>query len=127
MELARADNRKVVGGGKPDDLQESTQFHVLATKGAVYLPHVDRHGAYTTTLNEEGEKLWVMWPNLVIAELYHRPQSQELPAPLGVYLEPDMSGTMHWHIGKLPEILKATKAAIEVPGITNEGMAASFY
>ncbi|KAM0350511.1 hypothetical protein ACHAPU_002990 [Fusarium lateritium] len=146
IELTRADNGKSSGVSHSDDLQDCAKFHVLATTGAAHLPHVDRHGVYTTILNEEGEKLWVIWPGLGIEGLKRWRQTDELPAPIGVYLEEGsiliqapstlhapltmhtclMSGTMHWNTTQLLGILQATEAAIKDPGITNEGMAASF-
>ncbi|KAL4721817.1 hypothetical protein ACLX1H_011311 [Fusarium chlamydosporum] len=50
------------------DLDDCTAFQLLASKGAAHLPHVDRHGVYTTALNEEGKKLWLLWPGLSLPQ-----------------------------------------------------------
>ncbi|KAM0433218.1 hypothetical protein ACHAQK_009267 [Fusarium lateritium] len=130
------------------DLDESVSFHLLATKGAAHLPHIDRHGVYTTALNEEGLKLWVVWPNMTLEQLqsYHSDNPQEqgkLPFPgVAVFLRPGdmlfqppntlhmpitletclMSGTMHWHTSHLRDILLYSKEAVERPAVTNEAM-----
>jgi hypothetical protein len=134
------------------DLEECTSFHLLATKGAAHLPHIDRHGVYTTALNEEGLKLWVVWPNMALEQLqgYFPKNTQEkgnLPFPgIAVFLEPGdmlfqppntlhmpitletclMSGTMHWHTSHLRDILLYTKEAVEQPMVTNEAISVQF-
>ncbi|KAF4437805.1 hypothetical protein F53441_12946 [Fusarium austroafricanum] len=125
------------------DLISGMTFHLLATKGAGHLPHIDRHGMWTTALCEEGKKLWLQWPNLDLETIKSREVPHEGIAVLlekgDMLIQPPntlhapltledclMTGTMHWHSSQLLDILLFTKAAVEDPSITNEGMAAQF-
>ncbi|KAJ4248128.1 hypothetical protein NW762_012898 [Fusarium torreyae] len=145
IDLTRTDNGKAEEPSL-DDFDDCVTFQLLATKGAAHLPHIDRHGVYTTALNEEGRKLWIMWPQLTFEELkswrmgtipdggiavyigqgdmlIQPPNTLHSPVTLNDCL---MTGTMHWHSSHLLDILRYTKAAVEDPGITNEAMARQF-
>ncbi|KAH7132817.1 hypothetical protein EDB81DRAFT_119209, partial [Dactylonectria macrodidyma] len=58
--LTRGDNGKGTNDERFIDLDACAGFQLCATKGAVHLPHVDRHGVMTMVYNDVGEKLWSM-------------------------------------------------------------------
>ncbi|OBS22879.1 hypothetical protein FPOA_09202 [Fusarium poae] len=124
------------------DIDNSEGFHLLGTKGAAHLEHIDRHGVYTTVFCEEGKKLWLMWPKVPLGQLsegapsngiailieegsmlIQPPNTMHAPITLEDCL---MTGSMHWHSSHLYDILRYTQAAIENPAITNESMARQF-
>ncbi|KAI3572071.1 hypothetical protein IWW34DRAFT_795500 [Fusarium oxysporum f. sp. albedinis] len=147
LELSREENGKREYRTESTDLDESTSFHLLASQGAVHLPHVDHHYVYTTIFNEEGHKLWLMWPGLGIDGLQTWRETGQVPdGGIPVYIAPGytliqppgtlhapitvsdclMTGTMHWHSSQLHNILRYTKAEIEDPEITNESFSRQF-
>lgn len=148
LEMSTGDNGKTSPQGYIGDLDSSARFQLLATTGAVHLPHVDRHGVFTTVLNEQGEKVWIVWPNLTMEELEKQTEPGAIPPtkPIAIHIEEGsllimppnclhapvtmktclMTGTMHWNTSHLLEILQGTKAAIETPAITNEPVSPQF-
>ncbi|KAM0231613.1 hypothetical protein ACHAPO_008461 [Fusarium lateritium] len=141
IELARTNNGKLEEPAF-NDFDDCTGFQLLASKGAAHLAHIDRHGVYTTALNEEGKKLWLLWPNVPLEDLQgdvpdggiaifidegdmliQPPNTLHAPITLEDCL---MTGTMHWHSSHLLSILQYTKAEIENPALTNEAMARQF-
>jgi hypothetical protein len=147
LELSREENGKREFRPESTDLDESTSFHLLASQGAVHLPHVDHHGVYTTIFNEEGHKLWLMWPGLGIDGLKEWRSTGQVPQDgIPVYIAPGytliqppgtlhapititdclMTGTMHWHSSQLLDVLRYTKAEIEDPEMTNESFSRQF-
>lgn len=40
------------------DLSDSARFQLCGKRGALSMPHIDRHGVITTVYNDEGRKLW---------------------------------------------------------------------
>ncbi|KAM0541076.1 hypothetical protein ACHAPJ_013387 [Fusarium lateritium] len=126
IKLTRQDNGKNLTAQRFNDLEDSTEFHLLTTKGAMHLPHIDRHGVYTTALNEEGEKLWVIWPNLGLAGLKDFCETKESPkGGIAIHIQQGslliqppntlhapitletclMTGTMRWNTTHLLDIL----------------------
>ncbi|RSL55929.1 hypothetical protein CEP51_014473, partial [Fusarium floridanum] len=147
IESIEEDNGKSVIKESFGDLNNCASFQLLATKGAIHLPHIDHHGVYTTTFNEEGDKLWLMWPGLGLQGLSQWRQASQIPdggvaihIPQGwTLIQPPstlhaplttqdclMTGTMHWHSTLLLDILKQTKLEVQDPGLTNEPMAHQF-
>ncbi|KAF4459645.1 hypothetical protein FALBO_13596 [Fusarium albosuccineum] len=147
LELSREENGKREFRPESIDLDESTSFHLLASRGAVHLPHVDHHGVYTTVFNEEGHKLWLMWPGLGLDGLKEWRSTGQVPRNgIPIYIPPGytliqppgtlhapititdclMTGTMHWHSSQLLDILRYTKAEIEDPEMTNEPFSRQF-
>ncbi|KAF5555101.1 hypothetical protein FNAPI_6230 [Fusarium napiforme] len=147
IELSSADNGKTEEEAPVGDLDDSTRFQLLATTGAIHLPHVDRHGVLTTVLNEQGEKIWLAWPNLGFDVLKGWDEENELPTPpIAIHIEEGsyliqppstlhapvtmktclMTGTMHWYSGHLPDIITATCLIKEDAKITNEDVSDQF-
>ncbi|RSL91941.1 hypothetical protein CDV31_015371 [Fusarium ambrosium] len=147
IESIEEDNGKSVTKESFGDLNDCASFQLLATKGAIHLPHIDHHGVYTTTFNEEGDKLWLMWPGLGLQGLSQWRQTSQIPdGGVAIYIpqgwtliQPPstlhaplttqdclMTGTMHWHSTLLLDILKQTKLEVQDPGLTNEPMAHQF-
>ncbi|SCN99821.1 uncharacterized protein FFB20_11009 [Fusarium fujikuroi] len=132
LDLSCEENGKREYRTESTDLDESTSFHLLASQGAVHLPHVDHHYVYTTVFNEEGHKLWLMWPGLGIDGLRTWRHTGQVPdGGIPIYIAPGYTlvqppGTMHWHSSQLHNILRYTKAEIEDPDITNESFSRQF-
>ncbi|KAF5651903.1 hypothetical protein F25303_3804 [Fusarium sp. NRRL 25303] len=147
IELSYADNGKIEAEVSVGDLDNSTRFQLLASTGAIHLPYIDRHGVFTTVLNEQGEKVWLVWPNLGFEVLKNWDEDDELPTALiaihieeGSYLiQPPstlqapvtvkaslMTGTMHWYSGHLLDIMQATCIINEDEKITNEDISDQF-
>lgn len=144
METIRSQNGKR-GEKIVCDLTESTRFQLLASKGAFHLPHVDRHGVITTVFNDEGEKLWLVWPFENTTD-WSRSHSCLSGRVLALYLEEGstliqpsgmihapftlentlMTGTMHWHPQTMLQVLEQTQAEIQAPYITNEPVSEEF-
>lgn len=147
IELSSRDNGKIEAEVSVGDLDDSTRFQLLASTGAIHLPHVDRHGVFTTVLNEQGEKVWLVWPNLGFEVLRNWDEDEELPtAPIAIHIEEGsyliqppstlhapvtmktclMTGTMHWYSGHLLDIIQATCVINEDEKITNEDISDQF-
>ncbi|KAF5576269.1 hypothetical protein FPCIR_12698 [Fusarium pseudocircinatum] len=147
IELSSADNGKTEAEAPVGDLDDLTRFQLLATTGAIHLPHVDRHGVLATVLTEQGEKIWLVWPNLGLDVLRGWDEENELPTPpIAIHIEecsyliqpPStlhapvtmktclMTGTMHWYPGHLPGIIQATYMINEDAKITNEDVSDQF-
>lgn len=143
IELSRSDNGKSEIPGF-SDFDECKGFHLLATKGAAHMPHIDRHGVYTTVYSEEGRKVWMVWIKADIEEvsashlvsgggvailidegdlLIQPPNIFHAPITLDDCL---MTGTMHWNSSQLLEILRSTKREVKTSWLTNEAMARQF-
>ncbi|KAL2669873.1 hypothetical protein Neosp_015170 [[Neocosmospora] mangrovei] len=127
----------------PIDLTASTHFQLLATRGVMHLPHVDRHHVITTAFCEDGEKLWVTWPGLHLEDLKKWLDTGVYPANgIALYLEQGstliqlgttlyaplsltnvlMTGTMHWHPKSMVRVMEASRFELENPHVTNEEM-----
>ncbi|KAF5555145.1 hypothetical protein FMEXI_1665 [Fusarium mexicanum] len=78
IEISSVDNGKIETEALVGDLDDSTRFQLLASIGAIHLPHIDRHGVFTTVLNEQGEKIWLVWPNLGLDVLRNWDEEDEL-------------------------------------------------
>ncbi|CVL07076.1 uncharacterized protein FMAN_15249 [Fusarium mangiferae] len=138
----RTDNGKLE---QPEwrDLDNCLVFHLLTSKGAAHLQHVDSHGVYTTALTEVTRKLWLVWLGLELEDL----ETHEVPdggvailidegdmliQPTNILHVPitleDMliTGTMYWHSSHLLDILSHTKAQVKDPTLTNETIARQF-
>ncbi|CVL07187.1 uncharacterized protein FMAN_15316 [Fusarium mangiferae] len=147
IELSYADNGKIEAEVSVGDLDDSTRFQLLASTGAIHLPHIDRHGVFTTVLNEQGEKVWLIWPNLGFEVLKNWDEENKLPtAPIAIHIEEGsyliqppstlhapvtmktclMTGTMHWYSGHLLDITQATCIINEDEKITNEDISDQF-
>ncbi|SCO58657.1 uncharacterized protein FFMR_15813 [Fusarium fujikuroi] len=147
IELTSADNGNIEAEVSVGDLDDSTRFQLLASTGAIHLPHVDRHGVFTTVLNEQGEKVRLVWPNLGFEVLRKWDEDEELPtAPIAIRIEEGsyliqplstlhapvtmktclMTGTMHWYSGHLLDITQATCIINEDEKITNEDISDQF-
>ncbi|KAF5986970.1 hypothetical protein FBULB1_2176 [Fusarium bulbicola] len=147
IELSSTDNGKIETEALVGDLDDSTRFQLLASTGAILLPHIDRHGVFTTVLNEQGEKILLVWPNLGWDVLRNWDEEDELPTPPiaidveeGSYLiQPPstlhapvtmktclMTVTMHWYSGHLLDIIQATCVLKEDANITNEDISDQF-
>ncbi|RMJ20317.1 hypothetical protein CDV36_000137 [Fusarium kuroshium] len=134
-------------GAIPIDLTASTHFQLLATRGAMHLPHVDRHRVITTAFCEDGEKLWVTWPGLHLEDLKKWLDTGVYQANgIALYLEPGstlvqpgttlhaplsltnvlMMGTMHWHPKSMVRVMEASRFELENPLVTNEEMSSEF-
>ncbi|KAF5716318.1 hypothetical protein FGLOB1_2598 [Fusarium globosum] len=105
------------------------------------------HGVFTTVLNEQGEKVWFVWPNLGFDVLRNWDGDEELPTgPIAIHIEEGsyliqppstlhapvtmntclMTGTMHWHSGHLLDIIQVTCIINEDEKITNEDISDQF-
>ncbi|EEU34546.1 uncharacterized protein NECHADRAFT_88830 [Fusarium vanettenii 77-13-4] len=134
-------------GAIPIDLTASTHFQLLATRGAMHLPHVDLHHVITTAFCEDGEKLWVTWPGLHLEDLKKWLDTGVYPANgIALYLEQGstmvqpgttlhaplsltnvlMTGTMHWHPKSMVRVMEASRFELENPHVTNEEMSGEF-
>ncbi|KAF5705808.1 hypothetical protein FMUND_11910 [Fusarium mundagurra] len=122
------------------DLDRWTSFQLLASEGAAHLPHIDHHGMNTVVFNEEGDKLWLMWPGLGLDGIKKWRLGEPLKDGLPVYVPPGyvlwqplgtlhapititkclMRGRMLLHSSQLLDALRYTKAEIEDPDMTNE-------
>jgi hypothetical protein len=68
---------KVASGGhggkmrqmRNTDLAASQSFTLLAKAGAWSIPHIDRSGVLSSVEGIKGDKLWLEWPGLSIAQL----------------------------------------------------------
>lgn len=128
-------------GDIPIGLTTSKHFQLLATRGAMHLPHVDRHQVITTTFCEDGEKLWMTWPALYLEDIKKWLDTGVYPSNgIALYLEPDstlvqsgtalhallsltnvlMTGTMHWHPKSMVRVMEASKFELENPLVINE-------
>ncbi|KAG6978487.1 hypothetical protein FocnCong_v011682 [Fusarium oxysporum f. sp. conglutinans] len=140
LEFSHAGKRKRASQQNAADLDRWTSFQLLASEGAVHLPHIDHHGMNTVVFNEEGHKLWLMWPGLGLDGIKKWRLGEPLQGGLPVYVPPGyvlwqplgtlhapititnclMRGRMLLHSSQLLDILQYTKAEIEDPDITNE-------
>ncbi|KAF5689771.1 hypothetical protein FCIRC_1234 [Fusarium circinatum] len=147
IEISSVDNGKIETEALVGDLDDSTRFQLLASTGAIHLPHIDRHGVFTTVLNEQGEKIWLVWPNLGLDVLRNWDEEEELPTPpIAIHIEEGsyliqppstlhapmtmktclMKGTMHWYSGHLLDIIQATCVLKKDANITNEDISDQF-
>ncbi|RGP59252.1 hypothetical protein FSPOR_11469 [Fusarium sporotrichioides] len=118
------------------DLDDWTAFQPLASKGAAHLPHLDRHGVYTTALAEEGKKLWLLWPGLSLEQQKHVMTVDKVACGgVGILIkEGNMPiqppNTLHTPITLedcfMTEILENTHAQVIDPWLTNKSLARQF-
>lgn len=140
--------------GKPtekqtNDLSACVAYQICGKAGSFSFPHIDHHGVVNTTRAEEGEKLWVTWPELVDEEFEQWAVNDDLaPAPSAfpIYLRPGdlliqpprrvhapysitdvlMTGTMHWDSRQMVPMLQQSLYERRYPKITNEDPAMEF-
>ncbi|KAK2667905.1 hypothetical protein RAB80_017096 [Fusarium oxysporum f. sp. vasinfectum] len=148
LEFSHAEKRKRTSQQSAADLDRWTSFQLLASEGAVHLPHIDHHGMNTVVFNEEGHKMWLMWPGIGPDEIsevcgsrkhlqgglpVYVPPRYMLWQPLGTLHAPItitnclMSGRMLVHSSQLLDTLKYTRAGIKDPDITNEAFSRQMY
>jgi hypothetical protein len=131
------------------DLSNCDAFHICAKAGAFTMPHMDHHHVTTIITCEEGEKLWLIWPQQTDEELRTwAKDGQYCPSfrPFAVFLRPGdilvlppgrvhapfsptdvlMTGTMHWHSRHLVGVPIQSLLEVEHPTVTNEEPAKEF-
>ncbi|KIW21853.1 uncharacterized protein PV07_12726 [Cladophialophora immunda] len=134
---------------QPSDLSSCVGFQIFGKTGVFSLPHRDHHGVITTVLCEEGEKLWLIYPELTDEELHTWAIGLDIaprPAPYAIYLSPGdlliqppgrvhapysitdvlMTGTMHWDSRNMVRVLLLSLYERDHPKITNEEPAREF-
>jgi hypothetical protein len=75
---------------QPNDLSACVAYQICGKAGAFSFPHIDNHGVINTTRGEEGDKLWVTWPDLTWEEFEKWATSDGLapePAPFPIYIQ----------------------------------------
>ncbi|KAJ9155545.1 hypothetical protein NKR23_g2115 [Pleurostoma richardsiae] len=140
--------------GHPDSIRPSTDlrmnitFQLCGKKGAFSMPHIDHHGFITAVFNDEGEKLWPLWPGIGLHELRLWAESGHLPPSpsVGIYLYPGclliqpsgmlhapysittvlMSGVNYWCSRDMLHVMLLSRLEAEHPHMTNEDMAQEF-
>jgi hypothetical protein len=134
---------------RPSDLSSCVGFQIFGKAGVFSLPHWDHHGVITTALCEDGEKLWLIWPELTDEELHTWATELDIaprPPPYAIYLSPGdllvqppgrvhapysltdvlMTGTMHWDSRDMTRVLLLSLYERDHPKVTNEEPAKEF-
>ncbi|KAF9766590.1 hypothetical protein IL306_000986 [Fusarium sp. DS 682] len=152
-------------------IQPSLDVHDFASKEQQHLPRNlpsevainmfrqrherDRHGVYRTALNQQEEKIWLVWPDIdmEMTKVPCKHLAESVPdgpfttsGPIVIHIEEGslliqtpnllharvtvdtclMTGTTHWHPAKMLDMLAGTQAAAEVVEVTNEGISTQF-
>ncbi len=134
---------------QPSDLSGCIAFQILGKRGVQSLPHRDHHGVVTTLLCEEGEKCWLMYPEMD-AEVLQRWSASNAaapePRPFPICLRPGdlliqpagrihapfsvsdvlITGTMHWDSREMVQVLRMSLYERTNPAVTNEATAMEF-
>jgi hypothetical protein len=130
----------------PYDLSACEAFQILGKVGVFSLAHVDHHRSMTCVQNDEGDKLWPLWPRHSAKQLREWKGRSPASPPFVMFVRTGdivvvaggmphmpysmtdcaMTGTMYWHSEELLEIMDQTLAELENPNITNEDGALQF-
>lgn len=132
----------------PADLSSCTRFRICGSQDSHSLPHIDQHGVITSIFNNDGEKLWPMWPHLSTEDISQWASSDTDPEPgaVGIYLragdlliQPSgtlhapwsitnvlMTGTMHWDVQDMVKTLELVKLCLQSEHVSNEEVAKEF-